>query len=60
MIKNFNIETQLQQIVSAEQAYHYRIVPHHQHNGSIAFKTDNPNQESLKNELRIILGKKLN
>lgn len=59
MDNNFNISTQLQQLVSAEQAYLYRIVPYKQHNGSITFKTDQKDRESLKNELHIILGKEI-
>ncbi len=56
MTIDFNISTELQQILSAEQAYHYRIVPHAQENGSIIFKTDN-SDNSLQAELQIILGK---
>ncbi|WP_117885603.1 GspE/PulE family protein [Aureibaculum luteum] len=59
MSDNFNIATQLQQLISAEQAYHYRIIPHSKQNGSIIFKSDKENQENLKNELQIILGKKI-
>ena len=56
---DFNIPTELQQLISTEQAYHYRIIPHTQHNGSISFKTDAKDQEALKNELQIILGKEI-
>jgi len=56
---NFNIATELQQLISTEQAYHYRIIPHLQHNGSISFKTDAEHKESLSNELQIIFGKQV-
>ncbi len=56
---DFNIATELQQLISTEQAYHYRIIPHLQHNGSISFKTDADNKASLGNELQIIFGKQV-
>ena len=52
-----NIPTALQQLISAEQAYHYRIVPEAQHNGSLHFKTDSTAKAQLTQELEIILGK---
>ena len=54
---DFNIATELQQLISAEQAYHYRIIPSHRHNGTLGFKTDVTTKESLRKELQIILGK---
>ena len=56
---DFNIPTALQQLLSAEQAYHYRAIPHFQQNGSITFKTDTTSTQLLKNELMIILGKEI-
>ena len=56
---DFNIATELQQLISTEQAYHYRIIPHQQHNGSISFKTDSETKEKLSNELQIIFGKQI-
>jgi len=53
----FNIPTQLQQLISAEQAYHYHIVPVEQQNGSLVFKTDQKDTMALRQELQIILGK---
>ena len=58
-VTNFQIETQLQQLISAEQAHHYRIIPTHRHNGSIIFITDTEVLDSLKSELEIILGKQI-
>lgn len=48
----------MQQLISAEQAYHYHIVPVSQQNGTLSFKTDN-RDESLQQELQIILGKEI-
>ena len=59
MKTDFNIPTALQQLISAEQAYHYRVIPHTQQNGSITFKTDTETSQVLKNELAIILGKEI-
>ncbi len=53
----FNIATELQQLLSAEQAYHYRVIPHSQQNGNVTFKTDSTASHPLKNELALILGK---
>ncbi|UOB17882.1 GspE/PulE family protein [Abyssalbus ytuae] len=55
----YNIDTVLQQVITSEQAFHYRIVPVKRQNGSIVFKTDATNLNSLKTELEIILGKKV-
>ena len=57
MSELFNIPTQLQQLISAEQAYHYHIVPVEQQNGSLVFKTDQKDTMALRQELQIILGK---
>lgn len=56
MDQNFNIPIELLQLVNAEQAYHYRIVPKNQNGQIITFKTDNPNLNQLKSELLILLG----
>ncbi len=55
---DFNIPTQLQQLISAEQAHHYNIIPFEQHNGTLVFKTDNQ-QQDLEKELQIIFGKEI-
>ncbi|RDI06675.1 GspE/PulE family protein [Flavobacterium sp. AG291] len=56
MEHNFNIPVELQQLVNAEQAYHYRIVPESKTTEVTTFKTDNPNIDQLKSELFILLG----
>lgn len=56
MKTNFNIATNLVQLISSEQAYHYHIIPINAENGSLVFKTDKAS-ETLKQELQIVLGK---
>ncbi|RXP46188.1 type II/IV secretion system protein [Lutibacter sp. HS1-25] len=55
---NFHIETSLQQLLTPEQAFAYQIIPAKEEADSITFKTVN-NNSSLKQELEIILGKKV-
>jgi type IV pilus assembly protein PilB len=59
MHTDYHIPTELQQLISGEQAYHYRIIPAGQHNGSIRFKTDAEHCENLQKELQVILGKQV-
>lgn len=54
---SFNIETSLQQLITPEQAHHYRIVPTDQDTNILKFLTDSVHPLSLKSELQIILGK---
>ncbi len=54
----FNIPTDLLQLVSSEQAYHYRIIPVEAQNGTLHFKSDQVS-ESLKQELEIVLNKNI-
>ena len=58
MNDNYNIPTNLQQLLSSEQAYHYKIVPFEAHNGTLTFKSDDPS-ENLKKELRVVFGKEI-
>ncbi len=55
----YNIETNLQQVITAEQAFHYRIVPIEKQNGCLIFKTDSTAIDHLKVELEIVLGEKI-
>lgn len=50
-----NIPTRILQLISSEQAYHYRIIPYLQENGCIYFKTDSSKHSELVSELQIIL-----
>lgn len=56
---DFDIATELQQLISAEQAYHYNIIPHAQHNGTLSFKSDCWKDSQLQNELQILFGKEI-
>lgn len=55
---DYNIPTPLLQLISSEQAYHYNIIPIKAHNGTLIFKSDSTS-ESLKRELRVVFGKKI-
>ncbi len=52
----YKIPTSLLQLISSEQAYHYKIVPVLLENNTITFKS-NTSTKSLKTELSIIFGK---
>lgn len=54
----FNISTDLLQLVSSEQAYHYRIIPVESQNGVLRFKSDQVS-EPLQKELQIVLNKEI-
>ncbi|WP_142785714.1 GspE/PulE family protein [Changchengzhania lutea] len=56
MTNDFNIPTNLLQILSSEQAYHYKIIPVESYNGTLVFKSETLT-ESLKRELRVVFGK---
>ena len=58
MNTDFNISTELKQLISSEQAYAYGIVPVEQQGNIITFIARNPSQ-SLREELQIILGKQI-
>src|SRR5690606_12432540 len=53
---NYTLPIELQQLINAEQAYHYRIIPTEKEGNKIVFKTDNGNITSLQSELFILLG----
>ena len=50
---NYNIPTDLLQLLSSEQAYHYKIIPIKAHNGTLTFKSDT-HTEHLKRELKVV------
>lgn len=56
MSTTFQIPVDLQQLVDADLAYHYRIVPFHKEDGKIVFKTDSSLRNTLQSELQIVLG----
>ena len=54
--ENYTISVDLLNIVSIEQAYHYRIIPFGKSDKKLIFKTD-VESDSLEQELKIILNK---
>jgi len=51
---NYDISTDLLQLISSEQAYHYRVIPVEAQNGTLTFKSDQIS-DALKQELQIVL-----
>ena len=56
MDNNYRIPKDLQQRITAEQAFHYRIVPFDHKGTELILKTDNDALENLLSELKIVLG----
>lgn len=52
-----HIETKILQLISSEQAYHYRIIPFKELAGTLYLKTDQSDLHSLAAELQIMLGR---
>ncbi|PQJ80290.1 GspE/PulE family protein [Polaribacter porphyrae] len=57
MKNQFEIATNLLQLISSEDAYQYRIVPVKETADTWVFKTDATNQKTLSQELSIVFGK---
>lgn len=55
MITDYNITLDLAQHISAEQAFHYRIVPKVRNNGTLVLMTDAERLQELESELQIVL-----
>jgi len=53
---NFTIPIELHQLINADQAYHYRIIPHGKSGNILLLKTDHINPTALQSELHILLG----
>jgi len=53
---DFNIPIEIQQLIKAEQAYQYRIVPFKKTGDIIVFKTDAYDRAGLEVELNVLLG----
>ncbi len=53
--KTIEIPVSLKQLITSEQAFHYRILPFKQLDHQVFFKTDQSNIESLQQELQIVL-----
>lgn len=54
-VDSFEIPVHLKQLISPNQAFHYRIIPFSKEDKTIFFKTDSEDLDSLKKELTIIL-----
>ena len=54
-----NISTEILQLIDAEQAYHYNIVPFKVDKNVLYFKTSNTSTGELSSELEIVLGKQI-
>lgn len=56
-----SLNTDQQQLITTEQAWHYRIVPKEKQNGSLYFYIDETKAvSSVKDELEILFGKNIN
>jgi type IV pilus assembly protein PilB len=55
-MNDYTLPAQLQQLISADQAYHYRIVPFSRESNITIFKSDSLNCGVLREELTIVLG----
>ncbi|TCK68071.1 type IV pilus assembly protein PilB [Winogradskyella wandonensis] len=55
---DYQIDTSLIQLITTEQAYHYRIIPSAVNNGTFEFKTDKASK-TLEQELQIVLNKNI-
>ncbi len=58
-IETFEIPVHLKQLISSNQAFHYRIIPIRKDSDGLQFKTDVKDSESLQKELAIILNEKV-
>ncbi len=56
MENSFQIPVELKQLVDADVAYHYRIIPITQKENKTVFISDNENIGALQSELEVILG----
>lgn len=58
MKDRYTIETSLAQLISTEQAYHYRVVPVRAYNGTLTLRSDRVS-DGLKQELEVLFNKKI-
>ncbi|WP_062054017.1 GspE/PulE family protein [Aquimarina longa] len=52
----YEIPLELKQLITSNQAFHYRVVPMSKNENTLQLKTDNTDPDSLQKELAIILG----
>jgi type IV pilus assembly protein PilB len=55
----FDIPTEILQLITSEQAYAYRIIPVEKNTNQLTFKTASENSNDLSQELSIVLGKQI-
>jgi general secretion pathway protein E/type IV pilus assembly protein PilB len=57
--QQFELTTELKQVISTDQAWHYKIIPLEKINHSLSFyfSTEDNDESELTNELQVILGK---
>lgn len=58
-MQEFLLSIELKQIISAEMALNYRVIPYHIDTSTLKFKTDSTSNELLVQELEIIFDKKI-
>ncbi|SRX52228.1 GspE/PulE family protein [Aequorivita sp. CIP111184] len=58
-MKQFEIPVALKQLITPNQAFHYRIVPIEEKEGVVILKTDNPQIQTLAQELEVLLNFKI-
>lgn len=58
-MENYILPIALKQIINAETAFRYRIIPFEYDSDLITFKTDDSSNVSLRNELEVLLDKKI-
>lgn len=54
-MSHFNIPIEIKQLIKAEQAYHYRIIPVEKIDQWLILKTDSPDIAGLQSELSVLL-----
>lgn len=58
-MENYLLPIALKQIINAETAFKYRIIPSESNAEFIKFKTDDPDHSLLRNELEVLFDKKV-
>lgn len=58
-MENYLLPVALKQIISAETAFKYRIIPFESNADAIKFKTDDANHSLKRNELEVLFDKKI-
>ncbi len=56
---DINIDTEIQQLITSEQAWHYKIIPKEVNGSSITFFSNKSNAAIVEDELELILGKEV-